>query len=236
MEPSISDREGAATFRCMWGALLSILALASTFGLYEPAHAQVCGDADGNGTLTVTDGINVLRAAADLPSRCSFLICDVDGSGAITVTDGVNVLRGAAGLPNVCQGTLQPCGRVAGISCPTRQQCVDIPNDDCDPLRGDADCPGQCEPTSPRQCTVNSECPTVGAPCTLCADSSGACPISWCDQATGQCRVAFQRCPARSCAGFAGLPCPEGQQCIDDPRDACDPNAGGADCPGVCVL
>src|SRR5581483_6695510 len=33
--------------------------------------------------------------------------------------------------------------------------------------------------------------------------------------------------------GFAA--CPSGLFCMDDPRDACDPAAGGADCPGVCV-
>ena len=38
------------------------------------------------------------------------------------------------------------------------------------------------------------------------------------------------------CGGFAGLACPSGySSCIDDPTDGCDPAAGGADCPGVCV-
>ena len=37
------------------------------------------------------------------------------------------------------------------------------------------------------------------------------------------------------CGGIAGFPCPEGYQCVDDPRDSCDPNAGGADCGGICV-
>ena len=204
-------------------------------GRAPSALAQLCGDADGNGTVTVTDGVNVLRAAADLPSSCTLQVCDVDDSGGITVTDGVNVLRVAAGLPNVCQRTLEPCGGIVGIRCPTGQQCVDIPNDDCDPLRGGADCPGQCDPTAPTQCCIDSDCPTPGAPCILCADGSSACPISFCDRGTGQCRLAFQTCPAASCGGFAGLACPEDQECIDDPRDACDPNVGGIDCSGVCV-
>lgn len=62
------------------------------------ASAQVCGDADNSGTVTVTDGVQVLRAAAALSSTCSASTCDVDGSGAVTVTDGVNVLRKAAGV------------------------------------------------------------------------------------------------------------------------------------------
>lgn len=36
------------------------------------------------------------------------------------------------------------------------------------------------------------------------------------------------------CGGFAGTACPDGYACVDDPRDSCDPNAGGADCGGIC--
>lgn len=65
-----------------------------------PGGGQACGDADGNGSVTVSDGVNVLRAAADLSSPCaSAAVCDVDGSGQTTVSDGVNVLRAAADLP-----------------------------------------------------------------------------------------------------------------------------------------
>jgi hypothetical protein len=68
--------------------------------LYGRATAQVCGDADASGAVTVTDGVQVLRAAAGLSSTCAAnaASCDVDGSGTATVSDGVNVLRKAAGL------------------------------------------------------------------------------------------------------------------------------------------
>jgi predicted lipoprotein len=76
-----------------------------------PASAQVCGDADDSGSVTVTDGVRVLRAAAGI-GDCELARCDVDGSGSVTVTDGVNVLRAAAGLgdPTGCNsgGTLGP--------------------------------------------------------------------------------------------------------------------------------
>jgi hypothetical protein len=64
------------------------------------AFAQTCGDADGSGSVTVTDGVQVLRSAAGLSSGCSERTnsCDVDGSGSVTITDGVNVLRKAAGV------------------------------------------------------------------------------------------------------------------------------------------
>ncbi len=39
-----------------------------------------------------------------------------------------------------------------------------------------------------------------------------------------------------TCGGFAGELCPEGQTCVDDPSDECDPEQGGADCMGVCVV
>ncbi|WP_050430852.1 hypothetical protein [Chondromyces crocatus] len=38
-----------------------------------------------------------------------------------------------------------------------------------------------------------------------------------------------------TCGGIAGLPCPAGLVCVDDPRDDCDPRMGGADCSGICV-
>lgn len=37
------------------------------------------------------------------------------------------------------------------------------------------------------------------------------------------------------CGGIAGFPCPDGETCVDDPNDGCDPNNGGADCGGICV-
>lgn len=35
------------------------------------------------------------------------------------------------------------------------------------------------------------------------------------------------------CGGIAGIPCPGGYVCVDDPADGCDP-ATGADCGGRC--
>ena len=69
--------------------------------LPNTAHAQffkLCGDVDGDKKVTVTDGVQVLRAAAGLSSDCTAAICDVDVDGTITVTDGVTTLRKAAGL------------------------------------------------------------------------------------------------------------------------------------------
>jgi hypothetical protein len=39
----------------------------------------------------------------------------------------------------------------------------------------------------------------------------------------------------KHCGGFGNFPCPSGFVCIDDPSDTCDPDDGGADCPGICA-
>ncbi len=89
----------------LWRHLLVVVCLLAATSV--AAEAQVCGDADGNGSVTVTDGVQALRAAANLSSTCGTL-CDIDGSGGITVTDGVNVLRKAAALP-----VTENCGGVS---------------------------------------------------------------------------------------------------------------------------
>lgn len=82
--------------------LLAALVLAGA----PAVSAETCGDADGNGSVTVSDGVQTLRAAADLSSTCTPARCDLDGSGSVTVSDGVNVLRKAADLsaPSACPG------------------------------------------------------------------------------------------------------------------------------------
>jgi hypothetical protein len=40
--------------------------------------------------------------------------------------------------------------------------------------------------------------------------------------------------PGQFCGGIAGIPCPEGFVCVDVPGDDCNPQQGGADCPGRC--
>lgn len=100
----------------------TLLALGLVFGLAAPAAAQVCGDADGSGAVTVTDGVRVLRAAAGL-GECATEVCDVDGNGSVTLTDGVNVLRAAAGL-----GQATGCSTGGGSLGPRRTFLRDLSN------------------------------------------------------------------------------------------------------------
>ncbi len=78
--------------------LLRTLAAAVVVAASATIALAVCGDANGDGRVTVSDGVQALRGAAGLSSACDD-DCDVDGSGAVTVSDGVNILRKAAGLP-----------------------------------------------------------------------------------------------------------------------------------------
>ncbi len=66
------------------------------------ATALICGDADTNARVSLTDGVQVLRAVAELPSSCpDGPVCDVDGNGRVGLTDGIQILRSAAGLESV---------------------------------------------------------------------------------------------------------------------------------------
>ncbi len=38
----------------------------------------------------------------------------------------------------------------------------------------------------------------------------------------------------QTCGGIAGIQCPAGLVCVDNPNDNCDPANGGADCGGIC--
>ena len=68
---------------------------------------------------------------------------------------------------------------------------------------------------------LKGECPQPDCQCPACEDDA-------------ECEDGFmcfgQRCVERFCGGIAGVVCPDDQECVDDPDDEYDPNAGGADC------
>jgi len=110
--------------------------------------------------------------------------------------------------------------------CPSGYKCVDDPNG-CSMA---VDCPGICvidtevirqcggEVINPSFCQSGEVCidnPTTGS---MAVDHRGICI-----------KKVF-------CGGIASFPCPGNLTCVDDPSDSCDPNNGGADCGGMCVL
>jgi hypothetical protein len=115
---------------------------------------------------------------------------------------------------------------------------------------------GACTPPA---CTSSSDC----AAGSFCQKPTGACggtgtcalepqlcsdifnPVCGCDgktyanacfaSAAGAIVASTGACPpVQTCGGIAGIPCPGGGKCVDDPTDDCDPNNGGADCVGIC--
>jgi hypothetical protein len=145
---------------------------------------------------------------------------------------------GGADCPARCipEGMPPParCGGFAGDGCPPGLECVDDPSDECDPAKGGADCAGVCQPVEPTTCKSNDDCPPLKMDCSVCPDGTATCPKSIC--VNGQCNVVVSMCPAPSqCGGIAEIPCQPGYECVDNPKDSCDPNSGGADCPGMCV-
>jgi hypothetical protein len=76
----------------------------------------------------------------------------------------------------------------------------------------------------------------VDAPDPVCAGDLVSCGVDPCLGAAAVCAAGGNCIPAREfCGGLAGIPCPEGLVCVDDPRDECDPQASGADCAGLCA-
>jgi hypothetical protein len=75
-------------------------------------------------------------------------------------------------------------------------------------------------PCGPTTCQVGEVC--CNESCGICTAPGGSCTEQFCE-------------PGPFCGGIAGIPCPGAGQCVDDWRDDCDPNNGGADCGGVCT-
>jgi len=72
-------------------------------------------------------------------------------------------------------------------------------------------------------CGADQEsCPGCPGEPDICARKGSPCPRPFCPAASS------------SCGGLTGAQCPEGLTCVDDPKDDCDPDQGGADCAGLC--
>ncbi len=83
----------------MVALLLGLSTTIMPVAVVPAATPAECGDADASGSATVTDGVLILRTAADLAGGCQVASrCDIDGNGEITVSDGVLALRLAAEL------------------------------------------------------------------------------------------------------------------------------------------
>jgi hypothetical protein len=60
----------------------------------------MCGDADLNTRINVSDAQRILHAAVGLSVSCPVDVCDTSADGSLTVGDAQRVLRAAVGLPS----------------------------------------------------------------------------------------------------------------------------------------
>ena len=159
-------------------------------------------------------GPRTFGVCANKPQLCSDLFAPVCGCDGETYSN--QCFAAAVGVAvehtGACAAQGPTCGGIAGIACPGFGRCVDNPSDNCDPNAGGADCSGVCSCIDTVACKVGTHFDGDPKVCTCVPDAP----------------------QGPTCGGIAGIACPGFGRCADNRSDNCDPNAGGADCSGIC--
>lgn len=64
----------------------------------DSAPAEMCGDATGDGRLSVIDAWSILTASIGVADTCGMAVCDVDGNDHLNSSDALLALRAAVGV------------------------------------------------------------------------------------------------------------------------------------------
>jgi len=147
------------------------------------------------------------------------------------------------------------CGGIAGIACPGRGQCIDNPNDGCDPKSGGADCGGMCTcvetvlcvkgatfDSSPKVCACVTPTPppppppVCGPVCQIFCENgnvldAAGCPTCACNPPPVTDPCATVRCAAGTHCAAIAPPCAPGAGACP-PQAMCVADASKVTCGG----
>ncbi len=104
------------------------------------------------------------------------------------------------------------CGGDAAVACPTGYDCVDDPNDDCDPATGGVECATVCMPAAP----------SAGCAAILCEEGSACC-----ENCGGICVPIGTVCSDELCGEPCNaVTCAAGEFCCNESCSICAPSGG----------
>ncbi len=203
---------------------LRFLALIPLLAACATTADEPVGDAGERGTIGKAD----LVGTCELPNGKE--LCGGKGKGNCWCDEAcVDFGDCCSDADDVCgieqpEPEGQPCGGFLGLQCDDGEFCMYDEEEMC----GAADHLGECVP-QPEVC-IQLFAPVCGCDGQTYSNECFAHAAGTSVVSQGECEEQPQ-----FCGGIAGFPCPDGQICVDDPNDDCDPENGGADCGGMCV-